>query len=506
MVPKIHAKGSSFKGCAEYILHDKDAQTNERVVWIETRNLATNNPDAAWRVMAATAIDQDRLKQEAGIPNTGRKSNKSVLHFTLSWHEEEAEHLTPEEQRAAVNAMLRVMGAQDHQTLIVSHNDEPQPHVHVMVNRVHPEDGRMLSSSFEKLKASKWAQAYEEERGKIYCHERVINNAARERGEYVRAKKDEARHYHDKFEAAANDNAKIELIEKDKKEIGKFFQAKRELSRRHHVQRVDLERSHHERVKNLANERDQALARGRDEVREQFRPRWEEAHHQQQAELAAFEKREQEFMGRIHNAFGLIDFGSLMGKKEHDADGRAATLREIFKLGDAGARLQILKRQQDQREKDLFRDQKTAEAKVAGQVKKNHLDKENQAFRKLERDRNDLSLRQNLEGARLKAQWQEHDRRRRQEWKIEDPANKVKPTDDARRTQTPKPDGEGGKPLNTPSRDIRTSQTNPGDLLPQKNADIRAQQIDRIQQLKEARQQREQSPGQDKDRGDDRGR
>ena len=52
MVPKIHAKGSSFKGCATYVLHDKDAQTSERVAWSETVNLGTSNPHAAWKVMA----------------------------------------------------------------------------------------------------------------------------------------------------------------------------------------------------------------------------------------------------------------------------------------------------------------------------------------------------------------------------------------------------------------------------------------------------------------------
>ena len=82
MVPKLHSKGSSFKGAAQYLLHDKDrAQTSERVAWTETRNLAVDDPDLAWRIMAATAMDQARLKAEARVRNSGRKSDKHVLHF-----------------------------------------------------------------------------------------------------------------------------------------------------------------------------------------------------------------------------------------------------------------------------------------------------------------------------------------------------------------------------------------------------------------------------------------
>src|SRR3569833_1482605 len=90
MVPKLHAKGKSFKGAAAYLLHDKDrAQSANRVAWTEVRNLATDDPDVAWKVMAAIAMDQDRLKQQAGVKKTGRKSSDSVLHYTLSWHPEE---------------------------------------------------------------------------------------------------------------------------------------------------------------------------------------------------------------------------------------------------------------------------------------------------------------------------------------------------------------------------------------------------------------------------------
>ena len=177
MISRIHKKGHSFQGVAMYLLHDKQrAATSERVAWAVTRNMATQNPELAWRVMAATALDQNRLKEEAGVKKTGRKSNAHVMHYSLLWHADEAAGLTKEEMLRAAEQSLSVLGKQlgdrrqfadDHQSLIICHQDEKHPHVHVIVNRVHPDNGIILSSSNEKLKLSQWAQEYERERGQI---------------------------------------------------------------------------------------------------------------------------------------------------------------------------------------------------------------------------------------------------------------------------------------------------------------------------------------------------
>ncbi|MFN0132759.1 MAG: hypothetical protein ACKVW3_09560 [Phycisphaerales bacterium] len=102
MVPKLHAKGTSFRGAAAYLLHDKNrAKTSNRVAWTETRNLATGDPHVAWKLMAATAMDRERLKRGAGVKNSGRKSGDVVLHRTLSWHPGEKDKLPREEMMRA---------------------------------------------------------------------------------------------------------------------------------------------------------------------------------------------------------------------------------------------------------------------------------------------------------------------------------------------------------------------------------------------------------------------
>ena len=191
MVPKLAGRGSSFKGAGQYYLHDKQAETSERVAWTETVNLRTANSDRAIRVMAATAMDRDALKLAAGIKAGGRSSDKVVQTYSLAWHPEQQP--SKAEMVEAAKESLDVLGLSEHQALIVCHTDEPHPHVHVIVNRVSPADGRLASTSQEKLKLSRWAEAWEKRHGKVYCDERVTNNAVRDRRRAVNAEKEGSR-------------------------------------------------------------------------------------------------------------------------------------------------------------------------------------------------------------------------------------------------------------------------------------------------------------------------
>src|SRR5258708_17573254 len=86
----------------------------------------------------------------------------------------------------AAGESLAGQGLEGHQTIILAHTDEPQGHVHIIVNRVHPVTGKAATLSNSKLKLSQWAEGYERKRGKVYCPQRVSNNDRRSRGEFVR--------------------------------------------------------------------------------------------------------------------------------------------------------------------------------------------------------------------------------------------------------------------------------------------------------------------------------
>lgn len=166
MVPNLSKAGTSFKGAFAYHTHDKGrTDTADRVEWVSTRNLMTDDVTQAERIMIATALNSDRLKQEAGIGKAGRKSAAHVQTLSLSWSPDE--RVSREEMERAADEALSRLGLEDHQAVVLAHNDTAHQHVHVIINRVNPEDGRMatLSKGWDKL--DKWAREYEKRRGRV---------------------------------------------------------------------------------------------------------------------------------------------------------------------------------------------------------------------------------------------------------------------------------------------------------------------------------------------------
>ena len=97
--------------------------------------------------MAATAAAAPELKRLAGVVARGRKLEKPVCHYSLSWARDEAPG-------------WEALGLEKHQALIVAHSDG-HTHVHVIVNRVDAESGKAAGLSKSKLRLSKWAEGYE---------------------------------------------------------------------------------------------------------------------------------------------------------------------------------------------------------------------------------------------------------------------------------------------------------------------------------------------------------
>ncbi len=177
MVPRIHDRGKSFKEATNYILHDQNAQTSKRVEWTHTVNLGGVGPDDAWRPMYETWNNRTALKIAAGVDLRGRDNKNPVFHYTLSWHPEDKpsrEHMT----EAALSS-LKALKLEAHQALMAAHNDTEHPHVHIIVNTVHPETGRTAPLKHTRLALSRWAEEYERAHG-IHCEQRIENNAKRE--------------------------------------------------------------------------------------------------------------------------------------------------------------------------------------------------------------------------------------------------------------------------------------------------------------------------------------
>lgn len=172
-------RGRSFKHLFQYVLHDKNkASTNRRVSWAEPINCSSSsNVARAWFEMMLTWEHRCHLKRSAGIPLTGRDNERPVLHLTLSWHPDEQP--PREDMMGAATAALAWLDLSEHQAIAVAHNDEPHPHVHIVVNTVHPVTGMTANLYQSKKSLSAWAAHWEEQHGGVIIESRASASQAR---------------------------------------------------------------------------------------------------------------------------------------------------------------------------------------------------------------------------------------------------------------------------------------------------------------------------------------
>jgi hypothetical protein len=177
VVPRVSRPGHSFTGAWKYYAHDKRTEeqreagqavrTRERVAFIHTENLSGIEDDRA-----AVGLMIDTARQS-------RRCEKPVYAFSLAWHPDEE---TPDKAHMIETARkaLAALGMQAHQALMIAHTDTAHPHVHVIVNRVHPDTGKAINLYKDQEKLQAWALDYERTHGKVYCQARVFNALARQ--------------------------------------------------------------------------------------------------------------------------------------------------------------------------------------------------------------------------------------------------------------------------------------------------------------------------------------
>lgn len=180
MVPNVADRGHSFKGAAAYLMHDKNAQTSERVAWTSTHNLHTDNVEKAARFMAWTDLNREALRDE-GASKAGRSATAgNVYHYSLAW--KDGQEPSREHMEQTAHASIERLGLEKHQYFLVAHQDEEHKHVHVVVNLVNPETGKIANVYRDRYRLDRWANEYEKEHG-IVCDNRAAKYQALEQGE-----------------------------------------------------------------------------------------------------------------------------------------------------------------------------------------------------------------------------------------------------------------------------------------------------------------------------------
>jgi hypothetical protein len=293
MIPRLHKRGTSFKGASAYLFHDKNrAATSERVSWVQSVNLWSQHPDEAWFEMLSTWNDRHALKQAAGVKASGRDNTQPVLHLSLAWHEKDAP--SPEQMQKAALGALKALGLQEHQALMVAHCDEPQPHLHLLVNTVHPETGKTAKMTNSKLALSRWAEAHEREHGHEHCPERRRNNARRNELRQERTA-ERAREARAQREGKPSAPRKPYEPVKDRSPHRRAYLEKEEIVQKMRDLHADLKKSHkieksvlwdQQKAARLAleNQTEAKVKAVIDAQRDQWRPLWKRIYQNQKAE------------------------------------------------------------------------------------------------------------------------------------------------------------------------------------------------------------------------------
>jgi Relaxase/Mobilisation nuclease domain len=113
--------GKHAGSLVDYITKDKD---KHKVMQIGGKNFISDR------------LVGQRLEMMA-LAGENPRSKNPLNHYVLSWREQERP--TPEEIEAAVDILLAEMEMQEHQVIYAAHQDTHNIHVHVVINRIHPD-------------------------------------------------------------------------------------------------------------------------------------------------------------------------------------------------------------------------------------------------------------------------------------------------------------------------------------------------------------------------------
>jgi len=116
---------SSFRRLCKYLTSERDADTGEPLLRgdvVLSDNLA--------------GLDTVAVQME-GIAFLNPRCKDALCHYELAWPP--GERPTQPQWTDCALHTLRELGYQDHQYMVVAHDDKKHFHIHIMVNKVHPE-------------------------------------------------------------------------------------------------------------------------------------------------------------------------------------------------------------------------------------------------------------------------------------------------------------------------------------------------------------------------------
>ncbi len=173
----LNAKAAGSKAARigtllDYVRAPQRTGSDEKCAYYGARGFVTDSPGGHRAEMVALAHDAVR-------------SSDPVNHYILSWREGEVPLPTQIEQ--AVSLFLDELGLRDHQTVYGLHSDTDNLHLHIVINRVHPETLRVVKihGGFDLEAVHRAVARIEHAQG--WLPERRARYEVNDRGQVVRA-------------------------------------------------------------------------------------------------------------------------------------------------------------------------------------------------------------------------------------------------------------------------------------------------------------------------------
>jgi len=162
VLAKIAPPTNDFHPLARYLVRGKPGTSPhpDRVAWVATQNLPTDDPELAARYMSATAAASQRVRRAA-------------YHLMVAWHE--SERPLPAQMQEIARQTLALAGLAEHQALIMGHGDKPHPHLHILLNRVHPASGKAWSTAHDYRRFDEIMRQLSEDHGFRYIPAHMFN-------------------------------------------------------------------------------------------------------------------------------------------------------------------------------------------------------------------------------------------------------------------------------------------------------------------------------------------
>lgn len=124
------SKAHNVRALVDYIAGPKAGGDGEKVEHRGARNMLN--------------LDHEGQVQEMiDLAETARRSPQPVQHWILSWRE--GEQPTAAQAEEAVSTFLDEMGLPEHQAIYALHRDTKNCHLHLAVNRVHPDTEKVVT-------------------------------------------------------------------------------------------------------------------------------------------------------------------------------------------------------------------------------------------------------------------------------------------------------------------------------------------------------------------------